>query len=127
MHESTQKALCRLAFVLLCALPTGLVIALILTTWTPWYHDHRRAQMETLLSNQLGMRVRMPAFEAPAPGMLRFHGVSSHEPETDAEVGKVRLISFAEIDDKRVLRLHQPELQSAQLAHAWHLAHDRFF
>lgn len=126
MHESTQKALCRLVFVCLCACPTGIVMAAIVATWTPWYHDYRREAMEVILSEQFGMRIAFDAFERPAPGVMRFTGVQISEPETGAEVGRVRMISFGDLGEKRVLRLHQPELQSAQLQHAWEIVHDRF-
>lgn len=126
MHESTQKALCRLAFVCLCACPTAIVMAAILASWTPWYHDYRRQTMEATLSEQFGMRISFDAFDRPAPGVMRFSGVTILEPETDAEVGRVRMISFGELGEKRVLRLHQPEIQSAQLQHAWSIIHDRF-
>lgn len=126
MHERTQKAICRLVFVFACAVPTLLTMTWIAITWTPWFYRWEKQQVETELTKRLGLRVAVERFSRPAPGMLRLEGVVVAEPETFAEVARVRLAVFANRDRKNVLQLHQPELQSAQLAHAWQLVHDRY-
>ncbi len=103
-----------------------LVLSVIAVSWTPWYYRYQLAQLEARLTDELGLRVEIADFERPAPSVLRLRGVVIRENETGAEVGRVRLASFAELDDKRILRVHQPELQSAQLQHAWQIIHDRF-
>jgi len=82
MHERTQKALCQLAFVGLCALPTTLVVLWIAATWTPWYHSYQRQQVEAHLSAQLGLRVELDRFEQPAPATFKLTGIRLFEHET---------------------------------------------
>ncbi|QDS96176.1 hypothetical protein FF011L_49840 [Roseimaritima multifibrata] len=126
MHERTQKAICRLAFVACCAMPTFLVLLAIITTWTPWYHSRQLRLLESALTDQLGLRVELEDFARPAPSVLRLSGIVIKENETGAEVGRIRMATYAILNEKRVLRIHQPELQSAQLKHTWQIVHDRF-
>lgn len=126
MHERTQIALLRLAFVCCCALPTILTVLAIVATWTPWYHRAQLASIEAEWTERLGLQVEIDGFARPAPGALRLIGVRIREPETGAEVGRVRQIDFADAGQKLALVLHQPELQSGQLPFAWRIVHDRF-
>ncbi len=126
MHERTQKAICRLAFVCLCAVPTACVLLAIVVSWTPWFHSYQLSKIEAHLTAELGLRVQVEDFERPSPSVTRLHGIVILENETGAEVGRARLATFASLEDKRILRIHQPELQSAQLQHAWQIVHDRF-
>lgn len=126
MHESTHRLLCQLAFVAGCATPTLLVLSWIAATWTPWYADWQRRSAAAELSAMLGMKVSVEHFERPAPGTWKLRGIAITERETEAEVGRIRLAIYSQQNEKRVLQLHQPELQSAQLRHAWRLMHDRF-
>jgi len=126
MHETTRRAIARLLFVLFCALPTGMTAALILLISTPWYADHRRAALETELAKRLGLGVTIEALEHPSPGTTRLVGVTLHERETRAEVGRVRLVTWTEVDEKTVIWLSQPELRSEHLDGVWRIIHDRF-
>lgn len=126
MHERTQRAVARMAFVLACVLPTFVTCVVIVVSATPWYAELRRVAWERELSRQIGVGVRIDAIEYPAPGMTRLVGVRMLEPETGAEVGRVRLVTWTQTDAKTVLRLSQPELQSEHLQHTWQVIHDRF-
>ncbi len=126
MHERTQRAVARLLFVLACALPTSITLLLIVITFTPWFADYRRAGLERELSQRLGLTVLIDTLEHPTPATVRLNGVRLLEPETLAEVARIRVVTWVRTDDKTALRLSQPELQSAMLPYSWRVIHDRF-
>lgn len=126
MHERTQRAMARLLFVFCCALPTCLSVLLVAVTCTPWYGEFRRQVMQRELSRQLGVTVVIESVQYPAPKTTRLVGVRLLEPETQAEVGRVRMVTWGGYQSKDVIHLSQPELQSEQLAFAWRVIHDRF-
>jgi len=126
MHERTQRAVARLLFVFCCAVPTGLSVLFVAITCTPWYGDYLRRAMERQLSRDIGVTVEIESLEYPAPKVTRLNGVRLLEPETGAEVGRVRMVTWARGDTVNGIRLSQPELQSAQLAYVWRIIHDRF-
>ena len=63
MHERTRRAVARLLFVLVCALPTLAVFFFVLITFTPWFADYRRACLERELSLRIGLAVEIDAVE----------------------------------------------------------------
>ncbi len=126
MHERTQRALARLMFVLCCALPTLGTMFVILLTWTPWYHNRSRLALEKLLSDETGLVVTIENFSQTSPYLLTLQDVVLMEPETRREVASFRLAEWATRNEGSALRIHQPLIQSEQLAAFWHLIHDRF-
>ncbi len=126
MHERTRRAVARLLFVLVCALPTFVTMFVLLVTFTPWFANYRRFVLETELSRRIGLKVQIEAVEYPAPATVRLSGVRLLEPETGAEVAKVRMVTWVTTPEKTAFYLSQPELHSAQLPFAWRVVHERF-
>lgn len=126
MHERTQRAVARMLFVFACAIPTLVTVAVVVVTATPWYNDYLRLGIQRELSRQLGVTVLIDAVEYPAPKTIRLVGIKLLEPETQAEVGRVRSATWITGDNLAGIQLSQPELQSEQLQYAWRLVHDRF-
>lgn len=126
MHERTERALCRLAFLVLCALPTSLVVAMTVVTWTPWYHQCQIRKMELALTQRLGVTVAITDMQRPSPGAWQLEGVKLSDPETGAKVATVRTAFYAKVDGEVRLHLAQPEIQSDQLGLVWRVVHDRF-
>ena len=126
MHERTERALCRLAFLLLCALPTLSVMSLTVLTWTPWYHNRQVQSLEDALSQRLGVNVSISDMHRPTPSSWQLDGVEFTDPETGNLVSKVRSVSYAEKNGMVLISLAQPELQAAQLSLIWRIVHDRF-
>lgn len=126
MHERTQRAVARLLFVFCCAAPTCLSVLFVIVTCTPWYSDFRRQLMQRELSQQIGVTVLIDAVQYPAPGTTRLVGVRLLQPETRAEVGRVRLVTWVGGSERNHIWLSQPELQSEQLNYVWRVVHDRF-
>lgn len=126
MHERTQRAVARMLFVFACAIPTLATVTIVALTTTPWYNDHLRRGLQGELSRQLGVTVLIEAVEYPAPKTIRLVGIKLLEPETQAEVGRVRTATWIIGETKAGIQLSQPELQSEQLHYVWRLVHDRF-
>ena len=110
-----------------CAVPTILTIAGVVWLRTPWYHAYRVSATEARLQDWLGMRFEIEHIEDLAPGAVRLSGIKIFEPETGVEVARARLVQWVRDKEQIGVSIHQPELQSIQLQHAWYLIHDRFF
>jgi len=126
MHERTRRAVARLLFVLVCALPTTATALVVLVTFTPWFSNYRRGRLEQELSLRIGLAVEINKVEYLSPGAIRLGGVRLLEPETRTEVAKVFMITWVDTDTKLAFRLSQPEIQSSMLPYVWHVIHDRF-
>lgn len=126
MHERTERAVARLLFVFLCALPTAITSSVVLVSVTPWYADHRRRAIQHELATRLGVRVEIERVEHPSPQATRLVGLRMLHPETGGEVGRVRLVTWTRGDTKRAVRLSQPEVNSEHLDQLWRVLHDRF-
>ena len=99
---------------------------IVLVTFTPWYSRYRRNCLEVELSRRIGLKVTIDSVDYPTPATIRLSGVKLLEPETDAEVARVYMVTWVTTDNKTAVRLSQPEIQSSQLAFAWRVVHDRF-
>ena len=126
MHERTERAIARLLFVFCCAVPTCFTLAIVFVTWTPWYHNRQLAAMEARLSRETGLVVTIEDYDRVSPYRCALHQVRIYEPETQLEVARVRRVTWIVEENRIGVRIHQPELQSSQLQHAWQLVHDRF-
>lgn len=126
MHERTQRAIARLLFVFCCAVPTSITLACILITWTPWYHRRALATLQSSLKKETGLVVEIGDFRKPAPDTWQLTKLRLLDPETRREVARVRELHWVRRENEASILLHQPELQSSQLANLWTLLHDRF-
>lgn len=126
MHERTRRAVSRLLFVLVCAIPTIATVMLVLITFTPWFANYRRDSLERELSLRIGLAVEIDTVEYPAPAAIRLTGVRLLEPETRTEIAKVRMVTWVVTDAKSALQLLQPEIQSSMLPFVWQVIHGRF-
>ncbi len=126
MHERTRRAIARMTFVFCCAVPTVITLSIILVSWTPWWHQRSLTAIESSLSRDTGLIVRIDNFRRSAPSTLYLYDVEFLEPETGREVARVREIQWAKRGDDVAIWLQQPELRSEQLPHAWSMIHDRF-
>ncbi|MCG8652786.1 MAG: hypothetical protein MI861_23300 [Pirellulales bacterium] len=126
MHERTQRAIARLTFVFCCAVPTLATMMMILVTWTPWWHQRCRRQIQADLSRDTGMTVRIGDFQRAAPATLHLYDVEIVSPETQRLVAQIREVHWVDHGDQISILLQQPELRSAELRHTWAMIHDRF-
>ncbi|NNE00854.1 MAG: hypothetical protein HKN47_26360 [Pirellulaceae bacterium] len=126
MHERTERAIARLLFVFCCAVPTGFVVLMILVSWTPWVHHRQLRALESQLSRDTGLVVQIEDFDRVSPTKWSLQNLVLIEPETLLEVARVRKVTWLQEDDRIGISLHQTEIQSPQIEHAWQLVHDRY-
>ncbi len=126
MHERSERALCRLTFLLLCALPTLVTLCGVIVTLTPWYHRGEIRRLESMLNQRLGVVVQIGDMEHGKPGYWELRDVVLRHPETDREVARVATVLFTRNDRKMGVHLSQPQIQAEQLSTVWNLIHDRF-
>jgi hypothetical protein len=115
-----------MTFVFCCALPTLATLAIIVLTWTPWWHRRALARLEASLSRDTGLVLRIDDYRRAAPSTLCLLGVGVFDPETGREVARAREVQWKNAGDEILIVLKQPELQSAELSNAWKMIHDRF-
>ena len=126
VHESTARALCQLTFVLCGMLPLGLCLFWSAQQFLPTYQRHQAKLWEQLLTSQLGVSVKVAAYESRAPERFALHEIRLNHPETGADIGRIRMAEVQRSDGKWAIRLTQPELEERELATAWKIAHDWF-
>ncbi|MFK8111545.1 MAG: hypothetical protein AB8B91_05070 [Rubripirellula sp.] len=126
MHERTQRAIARLMFVFCCAVPTSVTVLCVLVTWTPAYHGYQLRKLEASLSDDTDLVIEIEDFRRPTPSSLELTHVRALDPETGAEVATVRKLQWVSNGQDVAIVLHQPNLQSKELANTWKLVHDRF-
>jgi hypothetical protein len=126
MHERTQRSLARLVFVLCCAVPTLLILLIILISKTSWYHRRCIDAVERAVSQQTGLIVRIDQYQVISPGHTLLKQIELTDPETGKEVATVRQVDWSEQDGRTFILLQQPELQAETLGQAWGMLHDRF-
>lgn len=126
MHESSQRGLCRAAFVLLGVIPLIFVIGLSIAQFIPAYQSRRAAHWSAWLSTRLGVQVQIAAVESLAPERYVLHGLKISHPESRAALGRVRSVAVDRSGTGWKVKLNGPELETRQLAATWQMIHDWF-
>lgn len=126
MHESTRRLLCRMAFLLLCLLPTAGVVVWVGVTRSSIYQRARLVRWEDELSRQWGLNVTLRAISEPRRGVTLLDGARVADPETGATIAAIRQIEIGQHRGQRVIIAAQPELQGDQIDRLWSAFHERF-
>lgn len=126
MHESSQRGLCRTAFVLFGVGPLLLVITFSIAQFIPAYQEQRAAYWSTWLSGRLGVDVQVAAVESLAPERFVLHGLRLSHPESRAALGRIRSVTISRRAAKWSIQLDQTELENRHLAATWRIVHDWF-
>lgn len=71
LHETTQRRVCRAAFLVLCVAPTLGTLAWIAWFHRPWRHD----DWQRALSQQFHVRAIVEDIQSPRPGVAKIAGV----------------------------------------------------
>lgn len=125
MHERSERAICRLVFVIFCAVPTLSFVSWALVLRTPWYHAGQIRTMEEELTRWFGVRVAIEDLRHPTPQVWELRDVRLSNPETGAEVASARTVLLTVKQQKVYVHLSQPELRSDQIGLAWEVFHRR--
>jgi hypothetical protein len=124
LHESTQRSLCRLGFVLLGLAPLLLCGYLSIAACIPGYHRRQAAKWEKELEKTFGLTFRIGEAHELAPIRFRLDNVEVSHPETQKLIGKVRSIHLESgANDSWNIRLETPQLELDQIAAGSRLFH----
>lgn len=126
LHESSQRGLCRAAFVLLGVMPLLMVMAFSIAQFIPAYQEHRASSWSTWLSGRLGVQVQVAAVESLAPERYVLHGLRLSHPESRASLGRIRSVKVSRQASVWSIELDQPEFETRQLSATWRMIHDWF-
>ncbi len=126
IHESSQRSLCRAAFVFLGVVPLFVAIAFSIAQFIPAYQEHRAIAWSTWLSGRLGVDVQVAAVELLAPESFILHGLKLSHPESQASLGRIRSVAVSRKAAMWSIQLDQPELERRQLSATWRMIHDWF-
>ncbi|MCC9644275.1 hypothetical protein LOC71_18515 [Rhodopirellula sp. JC740] len=126
MHERTMRAVARSLFVACCAVPTCITMMVIMVLWSPWYHAKCVRATEASLALQTGLDIRIGDLERINPTTWQLEDVQLRDNETKRSIGRVRIVSWVQEDDRTIVRLSQPEIRAEFLNDVWDLVHDRF-
>ena len=124
VHESTARALCQLTFVLFGLLPLVVCLFWSAQQFLPTYQRHQARKWEHFLSSQLGVSVKVAAYESRAPERFALHEIRLNHPETGATIARARLAEVERKEGKWSIRLTQPEVEQIELATAGRIAHE---
>ncbi|HWB00026.1 MAG TPA: hypothetical protein VG713_16115 [Pirellulales bacterium] len=115
MHELTRRRICRVAFVVLCALPTSGILAWGAARRSP----ARLAAHVAELERAIGLPISVEAVSYPRPGATLLHSLELHDPETGAAMLTCRLLEVASDGDRCVLRASSAEIDAAFVPQLW--------
>ena len=119
LHDRTRYRICMAGFVLLCVVPTAVVVA-----WSFQRHLPGNVAAEAArLSRELGLRVSLAGVRHLRPGAVLYEGLTLADPETGGVVLRCRLLEavWKEATDSQgnrtatlELAASQPEIEAAR-------------
>lgn len=115
LHEQTRILLCRLAFVLLCAVPT------ICVAWATYHYrgdsyiEARREDWMAVLSDKLNLDVRIKKLSYPLWNLALLEEVALVDPETDMTLATARYLEVTTDEHGWTIVASHPEIQGDQL------------
>jgi len=111
LHQTTERRICRGAFLGLCALPTLAIVAWCATRNLP---SHARGY-ERELSRRLGLDARLEAVEHLRPGELELVGLRLLDPENGQLVVHLMRLGVRESDGALLLRADEVTIHRQQV------------
>ena len=125
-HESTQRALCRIAFFCLALVPVFTVGAYSVLKRIPWYQSYQKDWWERQLSDNLGVNVSFASIEFPSPNKFRVKDLVCANAETGRQILKVAQVNTLMDRSGWYVEVDKPELNGAQIETAMRTVHDRY-
>ena len=126
-HESTQRALCRMVFLLLALTPVVGVAGYSVLRITPWYQSYQKDLWQRRLSDNLGVNVHFKTIEFRSPNQFRATDLIFANPETGQQILTVETIEVS--IDRGGWLVHNvvsPVLNGSQVQLVMDSLHDRF-
>ncbi|MEL6898681.1 MAG: hypothetical protein AAFP90_21500 [Planctomycetota bacterium] len=125
MHERSQRFLCQLIFLIVCAFPTLGTLTIIAARHTSWYQRQQITALQYDLSQRCGLRVTVANMHHPSPGVMQIDGLMFADPETNIEIANVHSLMVAQLASHRIVQMEGVNVQSTHLPRAWELIHEK--
>ena len=125
VHEATQRAWCRLLFVLAGALPVFITFLACCAESIPAYKRARVQRYSQLLSQITGIQVQIERVELLTPTRRLLYGVRLNHPETGAPLGQVEGLWISETPTGCAIHAQKSQLTAEQLADCYRLLHEQ--
>ena len=119
LHESTSRAFCQLAFLLLALAPLILSIVFCLAQRFSFYHHYVNSYFEQAVASSLGLEVKIARVVPRTPNVSTMYGVRLCNPETDAEIFSASELRVERYRGQCLVEIGEAELNAAELASAW--------
>lgn len=126
LHETTQRELCRVVFVLIALSPCLFVLGYTALRFTPWYQAYQHDLWQERISANLGVKCQFSSITFPSPDHFRAKNFLCLHPETGKEILKVDQVDAAMDRSGWSVTLSKPELNGQQVQNAMQVMHDWF-
>jgi hypothetical protein len=111
LHESTQRRVCRVAFVVCAVLPTLATLSFVAYVHRPW----READWQRTLSQRLHVRVAVDEVASPQPGVKRLHNVRLADLRSERPLGSLNEIRAQWRGSQLTLTADELRIEAGQL------------
>ena len=126
LHETMQRELCRVVFLLIALLPCLFVLGYTALRSTPWYQAYQLNLWQQRISDNLGVHCRFSSITFPSPDRFRANQFVCLHPETGKEILKVAQVDAAMDRSGWSVTLSKPELNGLEVQNAMQILHDWF-
>ncbi len=125
MHDSTRRAICRLAFLACCLAPSASLCAWITYRATPIHAARDNAAWCDEIYAATGLIAEIEAVRHPLPSRTILHGVTLKDPDGESVAVRVRAVELTATSKGIVAIASQPEVEPNQLHRVGELLFDR--
>lgn len=115
MHDSTRRAICRLAFLACCLAPSASLFAWITYRATPIHSAHENAVWIDKIYEATGFIAEIEAIQHPTPSRTILTGVNLNDPDGEMAAARIRALEITSTDQGIVALMSQPEVEPNQL------------
>ncbi len=111
LHETTQRRVCRVSFILLCVVPTLLTLAGIAYSNRPW----RQADWQRTLAQRFHVRAVLDDISRPQPGVTKLTNLQFADLRTAAPLGSIDKLSFGRQKSRQTFHAEHLVVEAEQL------------
>ena len=111
ISERNKRSLCRGLFLLVCCLPTTVIVSVAMVSRTSPYRNYARASWERTLSGRLGLAVSLYDVTNIRPDVWVLRGVQIRDAELDEAVATVSQVRITRQNQNLDCVLTHPEVQ----------------
>lgn len=112
LHETTQRRVCRAAFILCAVVPTLATLIFVAYSLHPW----RESDWQRLLAQRLHVHATVQQVASPRPGVTRLHQVQLADLRSERPLGSVNEIQVRWRGSRLVMSVDELRIEAGQLS-----------